>query len=365
MVKLAFFDPEHVERETPDRPWRAIFFSVLIATAALASGYEVFWRAKGLEPGDFNNTQALWAQARQNVRPDSTVLIGSSRIFFGADLDSWEKLTGKRPIQLALEGTSPRIFLGDLAKDENFRGLVVVGVTAPLFFTSEGGRRAEALKYARDETPAQKSDQFLMNRLERVFAFIDEQSRPKRQIEIWRLPLRAGMPARWDPRKIPSMGPDRNAQLWSRIMTDERYREEVKFIWTEMIKRNTPPPGPDGKPAGMPDAAVDAVIAEVKANVDKIRARGGDVAFARYPYSGPYALAEDNGFPRARFWDRLLAETGSAGVAWQDHAALQGYELPEWSHLAPADRARYTNALVPLLEAEIENARARREAGVN
>lgn len=360
MAKLAFFDAEHVDRETPARPWRAIVFAALSATAALTAGYEFFWRAKGLEPGDYNNTQALWAEARRAVTPESTVLIGSSRIFFDTDLDAWEKLTGKRPVQLALEGTSPRLFLGDLADDDSFHGLVVVGVTAPLFFGSEGGRRAEVLKYARTESSAQKSDQFLMKRLEGVFAFIDEQSRPKRQIEIWQLPLRAGMPARWDPRKIPSMGPDRNAQMWSRIMTDEGYREEVKFIWTDMIRRNTPPPGPDGRPAGMPDAAVDAVIAEVKANIDRIRARGGDVAFARYPYSGPFAVAEDNGFPRARFWDRLVTETDSAGVAWQDHEALQGYDLPEWSHLAPADKARYTNALVPLLEAEIEKARARR-----
>jgi hypothetical protein len=363
MPKLQFFDPEHVEREVPERPWRAIVLATLGATAILTAGYEAFWRVKGLTAGDFNNTEALWAEARRRATGDATVIIGSSRIFFGADLGAWEETTGVRPVQLALEGTSPRVFLEDLANDPKFHGTVIVGVTAPLFFTSAGGLRAEAISYYHRETLAQRADHFLTKQLERVFAFIDEQSRPKRQIAIWSFPLRDGMTPNFDPRKLVSLAADRDAQLWRRVETDARYREEAMAMWAIGVKRNTPPPGPDGKPPQMPDAVITAVIAEVKANVDKIRAKGGDVAFVRFPYAGVYTGAEDGGFPRERFWDRLVEETDCVGVAWQDYLGLQGYELPEWSHLSAAERTRYTRALTPILYREMEaksDARVRR-----
>jgi len=357
---LTFFDPEHVEREAPERPWRALVLAALAATVALSIGYEIFWRSKGLEPGDFNNTSALWAEARRSVKPDSTVLIGSSRIFFDTDLGVWNELAGVRPVQLALEGTSPRIFLKNLAGDESFKGLVVVGVTAPLFFTTDGGLRAKVLDYLRDETPSQRADHAMTKVLERYIAFIDEQARPKRQFRIWPFPIREGMQPRFDPRKLSTSGPDRDTRMWRRVEVDERYRDEARTQWVVGTRTLAPPPGPDGRPALMPDEAINAVIAEVKANIDRIRARGGDVVFVRFPYTGAYAGVEDGGFPRERFWDRLVKETDSVGVAWQDYAALQGYDLPEWSHLAASEATRYTKALVPILYAEIEKKKAER-----
>lgn len=344
------FDPDHVDRPVPERPWRGLAFAALAATVALTLGWEAYWRGKGFTAGDFNNSEALWAQERRKAKGAATVIIGSSRIFFGIDLDVWEDVSGVRPIQLALEGTSPRIFLKDLASDEDFRGTVIVGVTAPLFFTSDGGLRAGALTYARDESPSQRADQILARHLERIFAYIDEQTRPKRQLAIAPFPLRDGMRPRFDPRKLESLEADRNTQLWARVADDEAYREEAKAQWQVGTTNYAPPPGPDGAPPPpMPDALIDTIIAEVKANIDAIRARGGEVAFMRMPYGGDYTAVEDFGFPRARFWDRLVRDTGSVGIAWQDHPQLQGYELPEWSHLSASEAERYTRAAVPIL----------------
>lgn len=352
MAKLEFFDPEHVDRPVPAQRWRSIAVAALGAVALLTFGWEAYWRSRGFETGDFNNTNGLWADARRHATGDATVMIGSSRILFDVNLDVWEEISGVRPVQLALEGTSPRVFLKDLADDEKFKGLVIVGVTAPIFFTREGGLRASAMQYARDETIAQRVDHALMIGLERVFAFIDEQTRPKRQIQIWPLPLREGMKPRFDPRKLESLDVDRGAQMWSRLETDPAYREEARGQWLVGFQVMAPPPGPDGKPAAMPDAAIDAVIREVKQNVEKIRARGGDVAFLRFPYDGPWMQMEDNAFPRARFWDRLVSGVDALGIAWQDYPELQGYDLPEWSHLSASEAERYTRALAPIFYRE-------------
>jgi hypothetical protein len=37
-------------------------------------------------------------------------------------------------------------------------------------------------------------------------------------------------------------------------------------------------------------------------------------------------------------------------VHFEDHAQLQGLDLPEWSHLSHADAKRFTLALAPLVE---------------
>lgn len=363
MSKLEFFDPEDVHRPTPNKNWRALGLAALAATAALTAGWEIFWRGKGMTAGDFKNTEALWAEARRKATGEATVIIGSSRIFFGIDLDVWEEASGVRPVQLAFEGTSPRIFLKDLADDENFAGQVIVGVTVPLFFATDGGLRASVLKYAKNETLSQRADHFLSKQIEKHLAFIDEQSRPKRQVQIWPLPMRDGMKPLFSPRKLSASTADRNTELWARVVKDEAYREEAKKQWAIGIANNTPPPGPNGAPPPpFPEEAIAAVIAEVKANVDRIRARGGDVAFLRLPYDGAYTLLEDKAFPRERFWDRLVRETDSVGIAWQDYPSLQGHHVVEWSHLAARDAENYTRAAAPLYYEAMEMKAAERAA---
>lgn len=353
--KTAYFDPEEVDRPVPERPWRMIVFSALAVVVALTAAWEVYWRGKALIPGDFKNTAGLWTQQRRKAKDDATVIIGSSRVLFDIDLDIWEELAGIRPVQLALEGTSPRIFLKDLADDEEFHGTVIVGVTTVLFFTEEGGLRAEVLDYAKDESPSQKLGHLLSLPLERTFAFFEEQTRPKRQMQIAPFPLREGMKPRFDPRKLEIMGVDRNAEMWSRVVTDERYQKEAQGQWLLAFEAFAPPPGPDGAPPPpMPDEAINAVISSVNADIEKIRARGGDVVFVRAPYTGPFADVEDNGFPRERFWDPLLEQTNSAGVTFHDHTELQGLTLPEWSHLSPEDAKKYTRALVPIFYEALE-----------
>lgn len=348
-VKTSFFDPEHVERPVPERPWRVIVLIAAIATTVLMIGWETYWRGKEYVAGDYKNTAALWTAQRDKVTDDATVLIGSSRMLFAIDLDIWEEMTGVRPIQLSLEGTSPRIFLTDLANDEAFNGTVIVGLMAPLFFTTDGGLRAEVLKYRKNASPSQRWDHQLSLFLERHFAFTDEQTRPKRQMTHAPLPLRAGMNPRFDPRKLEIMTADRNTEMWSRVVNDEVFREEAKAQWEVGIKLFAPPPNPDGSPpAPMPDFVIDEVISSVQADIERIRARGGEVAFARMPYDGAFVPVEDFGFPRERFWDRLLSVTNSVGVTWHDHQELQGYETPEWSHLSASEAERFTRAFVPI-----------------
>jgi hypothetical protein len=356
--KTDFFDPEHVDRPVPSLSWRVVTLAVAAATLLLTAGWEFYWRSREYVANDFKNTPALWLQERRKATGDATVLIGSSRIFFDANLDVWEETTGVRPIQLALEGTTPTPVLENLANDETFHGVVIVGVTAALFFTDYSYRK-DVLDY--NQSPSQYADHVLSLQLEKVFAFIDEQTRPKTIIRYMTPPLREGMTPRYDVPKLDILGIDRNAHVWPYAARNPAYAENHKNAWRDEM-RFLASPGPDVRAFGdVPDEKVTELIGKTRANIEKIRARGGDVAFVRFPYGDEYRTFEDKFYPRERFWDRLVAETNAAGVFWLDHPELQGYFLPEWSHIEANDAERFTRNLTPILYAEIEKKKAERD----
>ena len=98
----------------------------------------------------------------------------------------------------------------------------------------------------------------------------------------------------------------------------------------------------------------DEQITRAAAAVAKLRARGVPVVFVRPPSNGEYYLYEQRVFPRAETWDLMLKRTGAAGIHFDDYPQLQGYYLPEWSHIAASDANRFTAALTPLVQREFK-----------
>ncbi|MDB5452742.1 MAG: hypothetical protein JWO33_1320, partial [Caulobacteraceae bacterium] len=156
------------------------------------------------------------------------------------------------------------------------------------------------------------------------------------------LPLRQGQRPRFvDPYKLGVAKADRNSEMWSRVLTDTAYRERAARIWGPLL---SPPPG------APPPPPPPVVIAGVARDIAAIRARGGDVVFVMHPQAGFLAEWEKK-LPRPVFWDALLAGTQSAGVNYQDYPQLQGFRIPELSHMHPRDAEVYTARLSALVDA--------------
>jgi hypothetical protein len=90
----------------------------------------------------------------------------------------------------------------------------------------------------------------------------------------------------------------------------------------------------------------------VKSEVDKIKARGGHVIFTRTPSTGFFFMAEQKGYPKKDYWDKLLAVTGCKGIYFLDYPALAKLNCPEWSHLSPAGAVTFTQNFVSILKDE-------------
>jgi hypothetical protein len=337
-------------RDIPPQPWRPIFVGMLLLTALLIASWEMYWRAYGVAPS-YRNSNGQWAQQRRRIdtgEGGKTVLIGSSRMLFDVQLPVWEKITGERPIQLAIEGTSPVPMLEDLAADPDFTGRLLVGV-APQQYFGAFSYRADVLPYFHRQGPSQRSGNWLsMLLLEPYLAFYDPDFALATVIKRQAWPARPGLPQRTDVRKLRVSEADRNTRMWDKVEVDPEYRDLARRIWAQAF--GAPPSGME-TPAKA-KALIDAQIDKTVAAVAKLRAHGVKVVFVRLPSTGKFYAYEQKYLPRADTWDLLLQRTGAPGIHFENHLNLQGYEQPDWSHLAPSAVDRFTAALVPLVEDE-------------
>jgi hypothetical protein len=333
-------------RPVPEQPWGRILLGVVLLLAPLVGGWEWYWRDYGVRPS-IANSSGLWAIQRRRIdagEGDATVLVGASRLFFDIQLPVWERLAGRRPIQLSLEGTSPLATVENLAADPKFTGRLIIGVAPDLFF-SGFQYRAGVLRYYRKESPSQRIGQWLsMNFIEPYLAFDDPDYALQTVLARQPWPERPGKEWHINVRKLAESEADRNTHLWSKVATDPQYRDLARLIWHQDFQ-----PSPDDPtPAEAAKTEKEQIERMAKA-VATLRARGVKVLFVRMPSTGEFLAFENREFPRARTWDKLLAATGAAGIHFEDYPQLQGYYLPEWSHMTQAEGERFTAALYGII----------------
>ena len=339
------------ERDIPSKPWGLILFGAFAMFAIMLLVWEWHWRDYGVTPS-YRNSHGSWAEQRRRIdngEGNKTVLIGSSRILFDVQLPVWEKATGERPIQLALEGTSAVPVLEDLAEDPDFTGRLVVGVAPDLFF-SGFAYRGDAIPYYHKQGPSQRSGHWISQHFfEPYLAFYDPDFALATVIRRQNWPLRPGTQKSTRVRKLLVQDADRNSHMWRKVEVDPEYRALARSIWAENFAE---PPPPNMDTPEKLKKVVDTQIGRAEKAIEKLRARGVPIVFVRPPSNGEYYAFEQKVFPRAATWDVLLKRTQTPGIHFEDHPEMLNYELPEWSHLAAADANKFTAALVPLVERE-------------
>ena len=330
------------DRKIPVCRWSAIFSLALVLLIACTVGWETKMRSLGLSSGDLDDGTGHWAEERRKVDIDgdnAIVIIGSSRILFDTDLDRWEKITGARPVQLALPGTNARPFLEDLANDEDFSGLLVIGVTPTAYFREGTGLYSGALDYYATETPSQRSGHRLYIALSGLFAFLDSDYTLFRLINRIPLARRGESDDPYDDVwKISVHHQDRQTTMWRRIETDRFLRDHARSAWGDF----------EGEP--IDQSMIMKVVETTRRDVNRLRARGGDVVFVRPPSAGPIRENENLRAPRAEVWDTLIRGTGTIGIHFEDYPAMTGLQLPEWSHLSRDSALLFTDAYASIIK---------------
>ena len=350
--------PLEFERPIPQIPWRGITVIVVLVVIAAAIAWEFYCRSIGYGP-TLNNTEDLWALARQRVQPESVVIIGDSRGWYDLDLDELQKGLGKRPVQLAGPGSCPYPVLADLTNDETFHGTIICSFTPLLFMAPPGSppmERAEKnVRRARTQTPAQRVSQYLAMPLEEHIAFLKQSDLTLEEL-LKRLPI---------PNRPTALIPPPPPPYFQTIDRERRARmiEECARPGSELQRRIqqgwiplfTPPPPPTYVPKEVFMAqmmkGIEQRFQDVAAAAQKLRARGGKIIFVRLPVSGELKVLEDRTTPRSQIWDRVMKDTAAPGIYFEDFPELAGFNCPEWSHLSAGDSVEFSKRLVPHLRA--------------
>ncbi len=330
---------------------KAGILSLVLVSVSIIS-WELYVRNKGFD-ASFDDDPALWSDKRKMVYEPAgkaTVFIGSSRIKFDLDINTWESITGDHAIQLACVGSNPIPILEDLANDENFKGKLVVDVTEGLFFSTAPGnvkRPKDNMKYFRECTPAQQASFHINHLLESKLVFLNKEWLSMgAQLDNLDIPDRKGV---YNFKGFPSdfgrVKFNRQEYMTDKFSADTVLQNKVKAIWGIFIKMSKEPPASGTK--------MDSILYGVKIAVDKIKARGGQVLFVRTPSSGPYYhMGESKVFPKEKYWEPILSLTGCPGIHFADYPAIDHFVCPEFSHLSQSDAIVFTKNFIKILTEE-------------
>jgi len=321
----------------------------LFVVLVIIGCWEFYLRSIGVS-NSFDDNEPLWAYKRAQIYDEperTTFFIGSSRIKFDIDLKTWEDVTGEKPVQLALVGTSPQLILKDLADDKKFKGKLIVDGTEFILFSRDPGDQESAKKsieYYKKWTPAQKAsfyiDYFLQSNLvflkQKKFslnALLDQLSFKNRK-GVFSF---NGFPLGFEPTSF-----ERQNIMTDDFIKDTSRQERVKEIWRKF--------GVVSKTLGPTGDTLNKIFEDLKNSIDKIKERGGQVIFLRPPSSGESREAEKVAYPKNLFWDKLLSYTNTPGIYYEDYPEIAHFTCPEWSHLSPNDAITFTKSLIKILE---------------
>jgi hypothetical protein len=329
---------------------KTFIFAILLSIVGLIC-WEMYWRSQGLYP-NLDDNKELWAQQRDRVGSlinEDVILLGSSRVLFDIQIDEWENVTGRPPLQLASAGSSPLPMFRDIVENTEFSGTVIVGVTPGLFFSTtfplaQPMRWPQTrVDYYRDRTYAQKLNYFfsapLQNNLVLMSANelewnddIDLKALVKR-IKIGNR-IGEGMPPFYN---FFDASNDRNISMTLRTSSDTTFANSITKVWQFY--------GEGGHP---PDK--ESTMAYFLEDVEKFKARGGNLVLLRCPSTGGARAGENAGLPRTEFWDQLVTESKVKGYHFEDHESLKNFDCPEWSHLSAADARLFTTELATIMK---------------
>lgn len=332
-------------RDIPAQSWGiALFISISIMIIGV-TGWEINMRSQGLTTDDIDDGSHYWAVERRKIDEAKTgqiAIVGASRILFDTDLDIFEEIAGTRPVQLALPGTPPLKFIQDIAEDEDFTGLLIVGYTpGAVFRQGTGGEFGIALDVYKTQAPSKRVGHEIFLILQHTFAFMDFSHSLFKEIAHAKLENRQGIR---DPNlrrggwKLAVNGDDRQTFMWDKVLKDKHLREQHILRW-----------GPERKRGYIEDSILEDRIAVLKEHIVKIRIKGGDVAFVRLPSIGFLYAREAVSWPRDRAWDKLMKETGAANFHFNDHILTTDMKPPEYSHLNKTDAQIFTRVYVSSL----------------
>ena len=330
--------------------------SALIAVALsmlFLISWEAYWYNQGYIPTitDDKHLYSINRAKLDNLSEEDIVLVGSSRILFNIQLDVFESVTGIKPLQLAIVGSSPLPTFHDIVHNSDFKGTVIVGVTPGLFFSTTFPKAPPIewpqnhVDHYHERTPADRLNfalslplQKRLNVMDSYDEVINNKTDLKSLINKIDKGDRTGKPT------YPLFGDfsyidvDRNTRMREETVTDTSFSNEVKAAWKFVV--SSIKMKPDKK----------STIEFFAKDVAVFKERGGKVILLRNPSSGFFEETEAKNLPRATYFDSLVSVVKTPSYHFADYPQLSKIDCcPEWSHLSGPNADIFTEEFANIL----------------
>jgi hypothetical protein len=320
-----------------DRSWRNAWLIALAIVIAIAVAYESFLRREQYVPS-IQDDADLWSIQYDRVKrdPHAVVLLGASRIQFAVDPELLSELLGGRTVaNLPVNGQYPLAALHALADDDDFAGLVIVGIDSRGLDKRHWGMQQPYIDHYRDRwSRARRLHREIATELQQSVVFLHS---PFSAINMARRFIAGfGMPFN----DYVVLRDDRVGFLDYRRTNVEAIRNRRVADLRAYYEENPPP-----------DAETWLRDLETVSEwVRRIQARGGRVVFFREPAAGEHLEIDEAHFPRPHYWDAYARTAPATMIEFRDEPLFAGFVLPDSSHIDGADVPRFTLALAQTLE---------------
>lgn len=348
--------------QPPRARWARVLGGAVLLLALAVAYMELRLAWRGFRP-TVVDSEALWLEQRARASAlgeRALILLGSSRMQVDADLGVLRARTGLEPVQLAIDGRNFRPVLAGLAADETIRGTVIVDFSDHLLAhedldeVSYRWQAAYERARARPRLPDfETSERWLSHQLRQRLRSYADGAQPL--LSVWHRLLPAQATQQYlitlqdrsklaDYSKVPMPAfyyarVQRNLGFEVPVEPDMTYQDVDRALRRRIEALEV-------QHQALP--AYRAASAQIAAQAQAIRARGGQVRFVVFPSSGLVRAIEERRFPRPVFWDAFAATAGG-GLHADDVPAWQALHCPDGSHLDVHQRAYFTHALVEAL----------------
>jgi hypothetical protein len=332
----------------------------LALTAALVACQEYLLARRGFVP-TIVDSPSIWAKERARASAlgqRAIVLIGASRIQLDVHLDTLRDLTGREPVQLAIDGSSFVPVLADLAADDRVTGTVIVDYQDPVIEDLHPEDATVAYLAAWQRSRARSSmpdfettESWLGDQLHSRLRGFADGTTPFRSLALRVIDTSA------TPQYLVTLPSRERRADYSRVTMPQFYYARVMrnagfttvpayASWGELdatVRQHI---------AAMPTARLPRFAANTEAiagMVRRIEGRGGHVVFLMLPRSGLVRAADEKLYPRDAYWNPFVRAVGAPALDYRDVPSLAQFTCPDGSHLDARDQVAFTRDLVDIL----------------
>ncbi|MDB4670728.1 hypothetical protein OAF34_01215 [Pirellulaceae bacterium] len=335
---------DYIVREIPDRPLAGIVSGCMIAVLGLLAVLEVSARRNGVLASRDRN-MVFWQNHRLSLdsqASDTTVCLGASRITFGIDQDQWEDITGERPYNLGLWGASSLPMLNDCAENTSINGKVLCSLSGGFAFANEKIPFSFRISKAIQDLDRNRYSFTLRSKdwtgpmLQARFAVLNPAIFSP--VEILRENLRFSTRPNeiaWFHIPYTVHHTEENQDIFIDDLSDPYYLHQWDTMHQTALEYM----------ARFEPRDLDIAIAQIIKNVKQIEARGGEVIFVNFPVSRFFKEWENQRFPREKYWDEIIEQSGCRGFHYLDHEKTKDLSPPDGSHLMPDEAKIFTREL--------------------